>query len=83
MDCGLRHLDRPRQGCRCPAVVVSADREGNGSRAGLAIVVPMTRTRRGLPSYIEVEPGESGLREVSYARCEDAKSVSVELLALR
>ncbi|MGI8815163.1 MAG: type II toxin-antitoxin system PemK/MazF family toxin [Pseudonocardia sp.] len=70
------------QGYRRPAVVVSADRL-NRSRADLAIVVPMTRTRCGLPSHIEVEPGESGLREVSYAKCEDVKSVSIERLTRR
>lgn len=70
------------QGFRRPAVVVSADRL-NSSRAGLAIVVPVTRTRRGLPSHIEIEPGDSGLREVSYAKCEDVKSVSIERLTLR
>lgn len=70
------------QGCRRPAVVVSADRL-NSSRAGLVIAVPMTRTRRGLPSHIEIEPGESGLREVSYAKCEDVTSVSVDRLTHR
>lgn len=70
------------QGNRRPAVVVSADRM-NSSRAGLVIVVPMTRTRRDLPSHIEVEPAESGLREVSYAKCEDVKSVSIERLVHR
>lgn len=70
------------QGYRRPAVVVSADRM-NSSRAGLAIVVPMTPTRRGLSSHIEVEPGESGLREASCAKCEDVKSVSIERLTHR
>lgn len=67
------------QGFRRPAVVVSADRL-NASRAGLVIVVPLTRTRRRLPSHIEIEPGDSGLHETSYAKCEDVKSVSVERL---
>jgi len=66
------------QGYR-PAVVVSAD-QMNSSRAGLVIVVPMTRTRRNLPSHIEIDPEGSGLRETSYAKCEDVKSVSQERL---
>lgn len=70
------------QGYRRPAVVVSADRM-NSSRAGLAIVVPVTRTHRGLPSHVEIEPAASGLREISYAKCEDVKSVSVERLVHR
>ena len=51
---------------RRPAVVVSADRL-NESAADVVIVVPCTTTPRGLPSHVEIEPGESGLDEVSYA----------------
>lgn len=70
------------QGFRRPAVVVSADRM-NGSRAGLVIVVPVTRTRRGLPSHVELDLAGTGLRETSYAKGEDVKSVSVERLVHR
>jgi mRNA interferase MazF len=67
------------QGYRRPALVVSAD-QFNRSRAGLVIVVPITRTRRGIASHVEVEPGDSGLAETSYAKVEDLKSVSVQRL---
>lgn len=70
------------QGYRRPAVVVSADRM-HRSRAGVIVVVPTTTNRRGLPSHVEVEPGESGLDAVSYAKAEDAKSVSIERLVRR
>lgn len=70
------------QGYRRPAVVVSADRL-NASRAGLVVVVPLTRTRRGLPSHIEVEPGGSGLAGTSYAKAEDLKSISTDRLQRR
>jgi mRNA interferase MazF len=53
-------------------VVVSADALNVGS-AGVNLVVPLTSTRRELPSHVEVE---SGLDHPSYAKCEDAKSVS-------
>jgi mRNA interferase MazF len=62
------------QASRRPAVVVSADRL-NESRAGVVTVVPCTTTRRGLPSHIEIEPGRSGLSDISYAKGEDVKSV--------
>lgn len=81
----LVHFDDPvghEQGYRRPAVVLSADRF-NASRAGLVVVVPLTRTRRGLPSHIEVEPGDSGLAETSYAKAEDLKSISVDRLQRR
>ena len=74
-------LGREQSGTR-PAVVVSAD-PLNDSRAGVVIVVPTTTTPRGLPSHIEIEPGQSGLDEVSYAKCEDVKSVSEHGLIAR
>lgn len=70
------------QGYRRPAVIVSDDRL-NQSRAELAIVVPVTTTRRGLPSHIEIEPGGSGLDHTSYAKAEDVKSVSTRRLIRR
>ena len=70
------------QAGRRPAVVVSAD-PLNESRAGVVIVVPCTTSHRGLPSHIEIEPGPSGLDEVSYAKCEDVKSISEQRLVAR
>ena len=70
------------QSGRRPAVVVSADRL-NESRAGVVIVVPTTTTHRGLPSHIEIEPDGSGLDEISYAKCEEVKSISEQRLIAR
>jgi len=70
------------QAGRRPAVVVSADRL-NESPAGVVIVVPCTTARRNLPSHVEIEPGESGLDETSYAKCEDVKSISEHRLVAR
>jgi mRNA interferase MazF len=67
-------VGREQAGLR-PAVVVSAD-SLNESRAGVVIVVPLTTSRRGLPSHVEIETGASGLDTVSYAKCEDVKSAS-------
>jgi mRNA interferase MazF len=58
-----------------PAVVVSADGLNEGP-AGVVMVVPVTSTRRGLPSHIEIDDSDSGLDQVSYAKCEDLKSIS-------
>ena len=74
-------VDREQAGRR-PAVVVSAD-QLNDSPAGVVIVVPCTTTRRRLPSHVELEPGDSGLDVVSYAKCEDVKSVSDRRLVRR
>ncbi len=62
------------QSGRRPAVVISAD-SLNESRAGIVVVIPLTTTYRGLPSHVEIDRGDSGLDEVSYAKCEDVKSV--------
>ena len=74
-------VGREQSGLR-PAVIASAD-PLNQSRAGIIIVVPCTTTRRGLPSHIELDPSASGLDEVSYAKCEDIKSVSDQRLLKR
>lgn len=74
-------IGREQAGNR-PAVVVSADRL-NSSPAGVVIVVPCTTVHRGLPSHVELDPGSAGLDEVSYAKCEDVKSVSERRLVAR
>jgi len=70
------------QAGRRPAVIVSAD-SLNESRAGVVLVVPITTAYRGLPSHVEIDLGGSGLDEVSYAKCEDVKSVSEQRLIAR
>ena len=70
------------QGHRRPGLVVSSDRL-NASRAGIVVVVPLTRTLRDLPSHVEIAPGESGLAQASYAKSEDIKSISTERLVRR
>ena len=70
------------QSGRRPAVVVSADALNEGP-AGVAIVVPCTTTHRNLPSHIEIDPEDSGLDTMSYAKCEDLKSVSERRMIAR
>jgi len=49
----------------------------------VVIVVPCTTRYRGLPSHIELDASAGGLDEISYAKCEDVKSVSEERLTVR
>lgn len=70
------------QAGRRPAVVISSD-SLNDSRAGVVIMVPITTTHRDLPSHIEIDSASSGLDEVSYAKCEDVKSISERRLVGR
>ena len=80
IDCG-DPIGHEQSGSR-PAIVVSSDLL-NDSRAGVVIVVPLTTTCRDLPSHVEIDRGESGLDDVSYAKCEDVKSISEQRLAGR
>jgi mRNA interferase MazF len=74
-------IGREQAGIR-PAVVISAD-ELNRSRAAVLIVVPCTTRYRNLPSHVELDPTNSGLNEMTYAKCEDVKSISEQRLVTR
>lgn len=65
-----------------PVLIVSAD-PFNQSPAGLVIAVPLTTTRRGLPTHIEVRPPDGGLRDTSFAMCEQLRALSADRLASR
>lgn len=65
-----------------PAVVVSVN-QFNASAAGLVIVVPTTTTRKGIVWHVEVVPPEGNLSAVSYIKCEDVRSLSIERLIER
>jgi mRNA interferase MazF len=58
-----------------PAVVVSHDQLAH---VGLVSVLPVTRTRVGWPSHVEVEPDDSNLRETSYVQTEQIRTISTE-----
>ncbi len=58
-----------------PALVVSVDLFNQGP-AELVVVVPLTTTARGIPLHVEVAPPEGGLRQRSYVKCEDIRSIS-------
>lgn len=70
------------QGLRRPVLLVSAQRWLESNPPVIA-VIPVTRTRREQPTHVEVEPGSSGLREISYAKCEDIRSISPRRLERR
>lgn len=70
------------QGYRRPAVVISDD-DLNAGPAGVVIVIPTTTRYLGLPVHVEIDVATSGLDDVSYARCEDIRSLSDERLITR
>jgi mRNA interferase MazF len=62
-----------------PVLIVSADRFNQG-RSRLVVAVPFTTRRRGLPIHVEVRPPDGGLRDVSFAMCEQVRSLAVDRL---
>ena len=70
------------QGGRRPCLVISVDLFNQGP-ADLVIVVPITTRDRRIPSHVAVDPPEGGLRERSFIKCEDVRSISMERLVTR
>lgn len=61
-------------GSRRPAVVVSSDRL---AAHGIVVVLPVTRTRRGYPTHVELE---RALPVTSYVQCELIRALSTDRL---
>jgi mRNA interferase MazF len=65
---------REQAGSR-PALVISVDAFNYGP-ADLVVVLPVTSTARGIPFHVAVSPPEGGVRQASFIKCEDVRSVS-------
>lgn len=62
------------QGFRRPAVIISASQMSN---FGVPIVLPVTRTKRGYPTHVELD---GVLPVTSYVQCEQIRAVSTDRL---
>ncbi len=70
------------QGWQRPALVVSSDHWNR--HAQTVTVLPLTRTRHGFPTRVEIEPdAHNALDATSYARCEDVRAISERRLVQR
>lgn len=67
------------QAGRRPAVIVSANRLHRGP-SQLAYVAPLTRTDRGNPWHIPIDPPEGGATARSFVMCDQVRIFSVERL---
>jgi len=65
-----------------PALIVSVD-EFNQGPAGLVIVLPVTSKQKHIASHVPVVPSEGGLRQPSFIKCEDVRSIAAERLSAR
>ena len=70
------------QGGHRPALVVSVD-AFNAGPAELVVVLPLTSKAEGVPFHVEIQPPEGGVKQVSYVKCEDVRSISRERLRER
>lgn len=68
------------QAGRRPSLVVSANELNHGA-AGLVVVLPITSKPKGIPLHVELHPPEGGVRQRSFVKCEDIRSVAKERLA--
>ncbi|ADQ06110.1 transcriptional modulator of MazE/toxin, MazF [Caldicellulosiruptor hydrothermalis 108] len=62
-----------------PAVIISVD-EFNSCPADLVVVVPITSKNKNIPLHVEIQPENSGLAKISFAKPEDIRSISKERL---
>ncbi|WP_170181652.1 type II toxin-antitoxin system PemK/MazF family toxin [Haloactinospora alba] len=74
--CDLGEPTGPEQGFYRPAVIISVD---PFHRSGLAVILPITSTRRPVPTSIEVTG--AGLDHTSYIQVDQIRTVSQKRLA--
>ncbi|MFZ2958750.1 MAG: type II toxin-antitoxin system PemK/MazF family toxin [Candidatus Ozemobacteraceae bacterium] len=65
-----------------PGLVVSVD-EFNDCPAELVVLLPITTKEKRIPFHVRICPSESGLKEISFIKCEDVRSVAKERLTKR
>ncbi len=65
-------VGREQAGSR-PVLIVSPTKFNEGA---LVVVIPFTTTDRRSPLHLRIEPPAGGLRSVSFAMCEQVRSVS-------
>lgn len=79
--CDLGEPADAEQGFGRPTLVVSVD---PFHRSGLAVILPITTTRRPVPTSIEVEGGAgAGLDRTSYIQVDQIRTVSQKRLGRR
>lgn len=70
------------QGGIRPGLVISNDLFNRATHT-FCMLIPLTRTDRGIVSHVQIDPPEGGLRDRSFVLCEQVKSLSVSRLQRR
>lgn len=67
------------QSGRRPGLVVSVDKFNHGP-AGLAVLLPLTSVDKQIPWHVKLVPPGGGVKEESFVKTEDIRSVSEKRL---
>jgi mRNA interferase MazF len=81
-DAQLEPVAGHEQDGRRPVMIVSVDEISSGP-GEMCIIVPLTRTDRGTPLHVRIDPPEGGLSAASFALPENVRSISRTRLARR
>jgi mRNA interferase MazF len=65
-----------------PVLIVSTNRFNHGP-AGLVFVLPLTRTDRGIPIHVPLDPPEGGVSTRSYILCDALRFIAKDRLGAR
>jgi len=65
-----------------PGLVLSVDLFNHGP-AGLVVMLPISTVAKGIPFHVELNPPEGGLKQKSFVKCEDVRSVAKDRLLRR
>ena len=65
---------REQAGSR-PGLVISVN-EFNYGPSDLVVILPVTSKAKGIPFHVPLAPTEGGVRQASFVKCEDVRSVS-------
>lgn len=71
----LDPIEGHEQGGRRPGLVLSVDLFNSGP-AELVVLLPISSKAKGIPFHVVIDPPEGGLKQRSYIKCEDIRSVS-------
>lgn len=79
-DADLDPIRGHEQAGRRPVLIVSTDRFNTGPTR-LVLALPLTRTSRGSPFHVPIDPPEGGVTARSYVLCEAIRSLSLDRFA--
>lgn len=55
----------------------------NTGPVGLVVILPLTTKNKNIPLHERIDPPDGGLKEISYVKCEDIRSVSQQRFLAR